>query len=199
MEIKSQIDFFNSIANTWDEICKHDMAKVGMILDLAKIQEGNNILDVGTGTGILIPSLSQRVGESGSIKAVDMAENMVELAMKKNSYKNVLYECGDVLEMKLDKDYYDKIICYSMFPHFKSRKAEAIDILAQKLKDGGKLIICHSQSREAINNFHKNVNKAVKEDKLPTMEIMREYFKDAKLKVVNEVDNEEMFVIIGYR
>lgn len=127
----------------------------------------NNILEVGTGTGILIPNLSQRVGKSGSIKAMDMAKNMVELAMKRNNYENVSFECGDVLEMKHDKVNYDQIICYSMFPHFKSRKAEAIDILAQKLKDGGKLVICHSQSREEKNNLHKKVNEAVKEDNYP--------------------------------
>lgn len=44
MEIKSQIDFFNSIANTWDEMCKHDMGKVKTILDLTQIKMGNHIL-----------------------------------------------------------------------------------------------------------------------------------------------------------
>lgn len=86
-----------------------------------------------------------------------------------------------------------------MFPHFKSRKAEAIETLAKKLKTGGELIICHSQSREAINNLHKNVDEAVKEDNLPPMEVMRAYFKDAGLEVVKEVDNEGMFVIVGCR
>ena len=67
MEIKSQIDFFNSVASTWDETCKHDIDKVERILDLTGIKPGNHILDVGTGTGVLIPSLYKRVGESGRI------------------------------------------------------------------------------------------------------------------------------------
>lgn len=110
--------FFNSLASTWDETCKHDIDKVEKILDLTGIKIGNHILDVGTGTGVLIPSLYKRVGKSGYIRAVDIAENMVKMAERKNNYENVSFECGDVLEMNHDKNTYDQIICYSIFPFF---------------------------------------------------------------------------------
>lgn len=194
--MKSQKEFFNSVANSWDEMCTHDMKKVEYILDLIEIQAGSHILDVGTGTGVLIPSLSQRVTESGHIKAMDVAEKMIEVAQKKNNYHNVVFECKDVLENKGDEECYDHIICYSMFPHFQ-HKEEAVKRLSEKLKIGGKLTICHSQSREAINNLHKSVDDTVKEDNLPTIEIIKQYFLEAGLKVVTEVDNEEMFVIVG--
>lgn len=197
--MKSQKDFFNSVARKWDELCNHDMAKVESILDLLEIKAGSHILDVGTGTGILIPSLSQRVAQSGRIKVIDVAEKMIEVAQQKNKYENIIFECGDVLDMNYDEAIYDHIICYSMFPHFQYRKAEAVDKLAQKLKIGGKLMICHSQSRELINNLHKQVDDAVKEDNLPEMTIMRKYFLDAGLKVLRELDNTDMFVIIGCR
>lgn len=195
--MKSQKEFFNNLASTWDEICKHDMVKVESILDLVEIKEGSNVLDVGTGTGVLIPSLCERVVKSGFIKAIDVAEKMIEVARQKNKYENVVFECYDVLDANGDDTRYDYVICYSMFPHFKSRKAEAVVKLAQKLKAGGKLTICHSQSRETINNLHKQVDEVVKEDNLPPMSILKEYFLDAGLKVLKEVDNEDMFVIIG--
>lgn len=106
MEIKSQRDFFNSVAHTWDEICKHDKNKIETILDLTTIKAGNHILDVGTGTGVLIPSLSQRVTGTGRIKAVDMAEKMIQVAKQKNDYDNVSFECGDILDEKEDKENY---------------------------------------------------------------------------------------------
>jgi len=62
--MKSQKYFFNSVASTWDETCNHDMIKVESILDLIEIKSGSHILDVGTGTGVLIPSLYQRVTQS---------------------------------------------------------------------------------------------------------------------------------------
>lgn len=196
--MKLKKDFFNRVADSWDEMCNHDMKKVEYILDLVDIQAGSKILDVGTGTGILIPSLYKRVTSSGKIKAIDMAENMIEVAKKKNNYDNVIFECNDILKNNGDETCYDYIICYSMFPHFQC-KEEAVEKLTQKLKKGGKLTICHSQSREAINNLHKRVDDTVKEDNLPKMEILTEYLLESGLKVVKEVDNEDMFVVIGSR
>lgn len=196
--MKSQKEFFNSMAAMWDEISKHDMGKVEYILDLMDIKPGDYILDVGTGTGILIPSLYKRTTSIGIIKAVDLSENMIVEARIKNNFENVEYYCGDVLEME-DGNNYDHIICYSMFPHFKSRQAQAIKILSQKLAPNGKLMISHSQSREEINDLHKDVEKPVKEDNLPTMEVLESYFLDANLNVVMKIDSDEMFVIIGCR
>lgn len=196
--MKSQQEFFNNVAYNWDKMCNHDMKKVEYILELIGIQEGSYVLDVGTGTGVLIPSLSKRVTNSGHIKAVDIADKMIEVAKQKNIYENVVFECKDVLEYKGDEKYYDHIICYSMFPHFRN-KEEAIKSLSKKLKVGGKLTICHSQSRKAINNLHKSANEIVKEDNLPTLEIIKEYFLSANLKVIKEIDSEELFVVIGYK
>lgn len=196
--MKLKKDFFNSVADSWDEMCNHDMKKVEYILDLVDIQAGSRILDVGTGTGILIPSLYKRVTGSGKIKAVDMAEKMIEVARKKNSFENVVFECKDILKKDNDEEYYDYIICYSMFPHFHC-KEEAVEKLSRKLKRGGKLTICHSQSREAINKLHKRVDDTVKEDNLPEMEKLEQYFSESGLEVVEQVDNQDMFVVIGSR
>lgn len=194
--MKFQKDFFNRMANTWDEVCNHNMTKVEYILDLIDIKKGSNVLDVGTGTGVLIPSLSQRVGKSGKVRAVDIAEKMIEVAREKNKYENVIFECTDILEDDQIGNY-DYIICYSMFPHFQDRKEEAVHKLTGKLKENGKLIICHSQSREDINKLHKGVDETVREDNLPTMKTIGSFFSRAGLKVLEEVDNENMFVIIG--
>lgn len=194
--MKSQKDFFNDVAHSWDEMCIHDMNKVEYILNLVDIQAGSHILDVGTGTGVLIPSLYKRVTKSGRIKAMDVSEKMIEVAELKNNYPNVIFQCKDVLENNGHEAYYDHIICYSMFPHFQF-KEQAVQRLSEQLKLGGNLTICHSQSREAINNLHKSADDTVKEDNLPTIEIIKQYFLKAGLKVVKEVDNEEMFVILG--
>ncbi len=196
--MKSAKDFFNGLASSWDEICQHDMDKVEFILNLVGIQQGSKVLDVGTGTGVLIPSLSRRTTSLGHIKAIDLAEKMIEIAQEKNKYDNVEFECGDVLESNGDQASYDHIICYSSFPHFQC-KATAIAKLSQKLKKGGKLTICHSQSREMINRLHQRSADPVKEDNLPAMEIIRQYYHRAGLKVLKEVDDQAMFVLIGGR
>lgn len=195
--MESQKAFFNSVANVWDKMCHHDMGKVEYILDLLEIKTGDCVLDVGTGTGILIANLYDRVTSIGKIKAVDLSDKMLEIAQKKYNYDNVIFKCGDVLSLDGDEETYDHIICYSMFPHFQSRKEEAIKKLAWKLKKGGKLMICHSQSRNAINKVHKKIDGAVQGDHLPTMDRMSKYFLNADLKTLNIINNDNMYVIMG--
>ena len=194
--MNAQMEFFNRVASSWDQSCHHDMSKVESILDLAGIQKGSRILDVGTGTGVLVPSLARRVAETGRVRAVDVAEKMIEVAAGNHRYGNVEFECRDALVH--EKSVYDHVICYSMFPHFQDKR-EAIEKLAGKVKSGGCLMICHSQSRLAINRLHRRVDQAVKNDELPSMEILKGYFIDSGLSVKVEIDDTEMFVIIGER
>ena len=73
--------YFNEAANTWDE--KYYTPELASFLEKIVpkfgLSSGQSILDVGTGTGILIPYLVQAVGRSGSITAIDYAEEMVHL------------------------------------------------------------------------------------------------------------------------
>ncbi|EGY80680.1 class I SAM-dependent methyltransferase [Peptoniphilus indolicus] len=192
----NQREFFNSMAEKWDSFCKHDNKKIIEILNLLEIKPSDKVLDVGTGTGILIPFLLERVGKGGEVCAVDISEKMIEVAMKKYAASNLTFKNEDILDCDLNTRYYDKVICYSMFPHFEDKK-KAIEKLRKYLNENGKLIICHSQSREAINNLHKDSSIVVEKDILPKMEILENYFIGANYKVLKKVDSEEMFVVIA--
>lgn len=189
-------EYFNSIAEKWDDMVSHNEHKIKSILDMAGLREGFRVLDAGTGTGILIPFLHSYVGNSGSIIAVDLAERMIEIARNKYGFENVHFAAEDVLEMDIPEGYFDCIMCYSMFPHFDNKKA-AVQKLARYLKKDGKLVICHSQSREAINNLHRNMSEPVQNDNLPSADILKEFFDSSAIEAISVVDNEDMFVIIG--
>ena len=194
----NQRDFFNSMAEKWDSICNHDQNKINEILDLSDIQQGANVLDVGTGTGIMIPFLISRVGNTGKITAVDIADKMIEIAKSKNSYENVSFLVGDVFNLDLPVGYYDVIMCYSVFPHFEYKLTVA-EKLGKFLKPGGKIVICHSQSRDEINHMHKDSSPAVSMDYLPDAETIKGYFGNYNYKTIVEVDNERIFVVIGQK
>lgn len=192
----TQKDFFNSMAEVWDTAYYHNTDKIKYILNLLNTKRGSKILDVGTGTGILVPFLSEEVGIQGEITAIDFSYKMIEVAQRKYAYKNVSFICDDVFGVDFPNEYFDFIICYSVFPHFEDKQS-AINILSKYLKDGGKLAIFHSQSREAINNLHKKITEVVVEDNLPTIDVIKGYFKNSNLKTISEIDNGEMFVIIA--
>lgn len=55
---------------------------VGPMLDAVDAQLGDQVLDVGTGTGVLARAALQRVGSAGSVIAVDPNEGMLTVAAR---------------------------------------------------------------------------------------------------------------------
>lgn len=189
-------DYFNMMADKWDSICNHNNNKINEILNLVNIRTGSKILDVGTGTGILIPYLADRIGNTGRITAVDLSDKMIAIA--KSKYPNICadFVAGDIFSLALPFGCYDVIMFYSVFPHLVDKYA-AVRILSKLLKPGGKFVICHSQSRHDINLLHKNGSIAIVNDILPEASIIKYYFSVSGLNTIAEVDNERMFVLIG--
>lgn len=181
-------EFFNNLAYKWDEICHHDDKKIRKILDLAEIKENSKILDIGTGTGILISYLLEK--SPSKLVGVDISENMIEVAMKKYKDKNVKFIVSDIMDFNEDK--YDYIFIYSAYPHFKE-KEKLFEHLLKLLNNNGKVIIAHSQSRDEINHVHSK-SDVVKDDVLLPIEdnvkIINKY-----LKANKTVDNSEMYYI----
>lgn len=190
-------EFFNAKAAQWDAHCRHDQGTINRILDLVNIRPGDKILDIGTGTGVLIPFLVSRVGSTGEIIGVDMAEKMIEAAQKKYAcYPHVHFVVGDIFQMDLPDACFDVIMCYSVFPHFEEQ-ASVPERLGVFLRPGGKLAVCHSMSRDQINKVHQNASSAVSGDYLPDADTIKGFYLAAGYDIVEETDNEKMFVVVG--
>ncbi|MDR0628838.1 MAG: methyltransferase domain-containing protein [Treponema sp.] len=190
MVIEKQ-DFFNDLAEQWDEKNKWNMDKIALMLKLLYIQEGDAALDVGTGTGVLIPLLTSY---TGNITAIDSAEKMIQIARKKFEGRGVNFIHGDALEYPFPDASFDHIICYSVFPHFDD-KPLAIARLAKKLKPGGLLSVLHSSSKERINGVHVHApSMDIKWDSLPPAQVLVPCARDNGLREEIVIDNGEMYL-----
>jgi demethylmenaquinone methyltransferase/2-methoxy-6-polyprenyl-1,4-benzoquinol methylase len=190
-------DFFNEKAGVWDEISVHNLEKVQYIAELLEIHGGDRILDVGTGTGILIP-FYERYLVDGSVVAVDYSEKMIEVARSKYPEKEhplISYLVSDVYELKYDAEF-DLVVCYSCFPHFGDQPL-ALKILSKALRKGGRLAVAHSDSAKKINGVHMNGGVAVGNDFLPSMELLKQMMKESGLAVTFERDDESYFICIA--
>lgn len=122
--------YFNEAADTWDEkYCTHELATfLEKILPEFGLKPGQSILDVGTGTGVLIPFLLQAIGSSGSITAVDYAQKMVEKCKSKYSHlPNVAIEVQDVEELNYPESF-DAATCFGLFPHLENKEKALYNI-----------------------------------------------------------------------
>ena len=187
-------EYFDSVAGNWDGICRHDRGKISMILDLIGLAEGDRVLDVGTGTGILVPFLLERIGRTGAVHGVDISAEMLEVARSKQKVPNVRFIHGDILYLPLPKEGYDHVICYSVFPHL-GEKRIVIGVLARCLKAGGRLTICHSSGREEINRHHQSSHPAVANDYLPRLDALKEVLVGAGLESYVSVDSDNMYLV----
>ncbi len=60
IDIKEVIDFFDNIADKWDEMEIRSDEVINKIMDNGGIEEGVSVLDVACGTGTLIPDYLKR-------------------------------------------------------------------------------------------------------------------------------------------
>ena len=192
-----QRDFFNEKAGIWDKITVHNLEKVQYIIELLGLHSNDRVLDVGTGTGIMIP-FYERYLVDGSVVAVDYSEKMIEVARSKYPEKEhplISYLVSDVYQLKYDADF-DLVVCYSCFPHFVDQHL-AIKILSKALKKGGCLVVAHSDSAKTINGVHMNGGVEIGNDFLPSMELLKQTMKKSGLAVTFERDDESYFICIA--
>lgn len=143
--------FFDTMAERWDAISVHNPDKIRTILQLIPLHEGAAILDVGCGTGVLESYLLAY--HPKRVVAVDIAPQMIRKARDKYAAAaDVLdFRCLDVMEIQ--EETFDYILIYSAYPHF-MEPSKLIRHLYDLLNPGGRLIICHSESKEKINRHH---------------------------------------------
>ena len=71
-----------SLAGGLDSGIRKLLQNPGRILN-AHVREGMTVLDLGCGPGFFSVEMARRVGESGSVIAVDLQEGMLERLRKK--------------------------------------------------------------------------------------------------------------------
>lgn len=149
--------YFNSRADIWDaKIAEKDAAKLARMARELGLKPGSTVLDVGTGTGILVPFILEIIGNEGKLVCLDSAEKMLDKARAKNFMGNIEFICADIEETRLADNAFDTIVCYSSFPHFQD-KLKALKEIGRLLKKGGKVIICHTSSRDFIRQIHQKI------------------------------------------
>ena len=183
--------YFNQRAVSWDEnSSERDTSKLERMARRLNIEPGSALLDVGTGTGVFVPYLLSRIGKNGQIVALDIAEEMLKQARAKGFNGNIDYLQADVTNIPLRSEIFDIVVCYSSFPHFQD-KPRAFTEMHRVIRRGGRLLICHTRSRAAINETHHQI-PVLKNDTIPDqneMQLMLVAAGFTEIKVGDNSDN----------
>ncbi|UCD21956.1 MAG: methyltransferase domain-containing protein [Chloroflexota bacterium] len=190
-------EYFDQLAPTWDKEFTPDRLKcLGNIVKGLGIKPGYYVLDIGSGTGVLLPFLVSEVGDQGRIVALDFSADMLIQAQTKNFPPVVGVAQADVLAIPLSDSSMDLALCNSAFPHF-GDQARALQEIARVLRSNGRLVICHTMSREMLNRFHQSIGGIVAHDLLPDETQLRKLIKQAGLTVTHFEDGSERYLVIA--
>ena len=162
-------EYFDKTASTWDErfITPSLSSFLENLVPQFGLNAGQSVLDVGTGTGVLIPYLVKAVGPSGSVTAIDYSEKMVQTCKRKHSHiKNVNIKVGNIVEDTIQPQTFDAVVCFGVFPHL-NHKQKALQNINSLLNPAGKLVIAHALSSEELKVHHKKVSNNLAHAVLP--------------------------------
>ncbi len=192
--------FFNALAAGWDDrFYTPEMQErlKGLVSDFG-LKSASRVLDIGTGTGGLIPYILNAIGPSGSVEAVDFAEEMVEIGRKKfKDQARVSFHLSAIESMPFEDEGFDYVICFGTFPHLDD-KERALAEISRVLKQGGTLIVAHALSSAEIRAHHQGADP-VSRDFLPAEPEMRQLLRSRGFEVVRLIDRSGYYLCEGIK
>jgi len=196
--------FFNDHAEKWIEMWYKDHSSghdnkhakdFERLFSLVSLKQGDNVLDVGCGTGILVPFILDRIGATGTIYELDFAEKMIETNRNMHNEPNIRFLVSDAEDTPLDEASCDAVICFSCFPHFHD-KEKAMKRLSRILKPHGVFVVAHFDSSDGINRHHGSCD-AVMHDHLPDRAAMNSLIERSGLDINLFIDEPGFYCIIA--
>lgn len=90
------------------------------LIDRANIQEGDRVLDVACGTGVVARHAAPRVGDTGSVVGLDINEGMLAVAERTAAEVQPAIEWrqGDVTDLPFSVEYFDVVFCQQALQFF---------------------------------------------------------------------------------
>jgi ubiquinone/menaquinone biosynthesis C-methylase UbiE len=189
-----RIAFFDRLAMEWDESEQDPAAtraRLDQLVDILGLRPGEDLLEVGFGTGQLTGWLADRV-RPGRVVGIDFSPKMLQKAQAKGLAAE--FRLADACRDDLGQAEFDVVLCFHSFPHFRDPLA-ALRNFARSLKPRGRLIVMHLRKRSEVNAFHKSLGGVVGADCLPADREWETWLRQAGLKTPKIIDEPDLFFL----
>jgi ubiquinone/menaquinone biosynthesis C-methylase UbiE len=137
-------DVFNSASDYFDAPALSFWNRFGgATIDRLSLNDGDRVLDVCCGTGASAIPAALKVGSTGQVLGIDLAESLLELARHKSREQgldNIEFRCGDFENLGLASASFDAVVCvFGIF--FVPDMTAAVRELWRMVRPGGKIAI----------------------------------------------------------
>jgi ubiquinone/menaquinone biosynthesis C-methylase UbiE len=116
-------------------------------IKLARMQPGEQVLDVGSGTGTLALEVARRVGRAGRVVGIDPSPAQIARARAKAARRRppsvpIAFEIGVIEQLPFPAQTFDVVLSTLMMHHLPNPlKRQGLAEIARVLKPGGRLVI----------------------------------------------------------
>ncbi len=153
-----------------------------------RIEKNDAVLDVGSGTGILVPTI--RKYAPSQIYACDLSDNM--LAQLKKNYPEVTTIQADVKDLDLPDASVDVVFINACYPNI-AAKPEAFANIARMMKTGGRMVIAHPLGKAFVESLRQKAPYPL--DDFPDKEQAENLFRPFGFGVRKLVDDETLYIL----
>ncbi len=121
-----------------------DQPNSRMVVEMAQIQPGDKVLDVGCGTGSLTLTAARRVGPSGAAYGIDASPEMIAVARQKAQRSGfaTVFEVGLIEKLDFPDATFDVVISRLVIHHLPDElKRQGFAEILRVLKPGGRVFL----------------------------------------------------------
>ena len=111
---------------------------------LAQLKPGDQVLEVGCGTGSLTLAAKHQVGETGQAYGIDLIPKMIDVCRRKAEQAgvNIEFQVGGIDNIPYPEKKFDAVLCSFMIFHMSEGvRTRGIQEIRRVLKSGGRLVI----------------------------------------------------------
>jgi ubiquinone/menaquinone biosynthesis C-methylase UbiE len=138
------------------------------LLELAGVQRGQSVLDIGCGTGTLAIAATAHVGPTGSVVGIDASPQMVARAMRKAARAGApaTFQLAVAEQLPLPDARFDVVLSTLMFHHLpRKTREQCANEIRRVLKPGGRVFVVDfgkpQNRRGLLAHFHRHGHVAV--------------------------------------
>jgi len=155
-----------------------------------KITRGDTVLDVGSGTGILIPIIKKY--KPGCIHACDFSEGMLEQLRKNYPYVKTIM--ADVRDLNLPGGSIDAAFLNACYPNIVN-KASAFSNLSRMMKAEGRIVISHPLGKAFILSLKEIVPFPL--DEFPKRPEAGALLKPFGFEIETFIDEPKLYILVA--
>ncbi len=142
------------------------------LLDALAMKPGQRVCDMGCGNGFYTLRLARRLGERGTVYAVDIQQEMLDGLMRRaerQEIHNIRPICGSPIDPRLPAGTIDLVLMIDVYHEF-SHPQRMLDAIRRSLKPSGRIVLVEFRAEDPnvpIKPLHKMSKQQILKEIVP--------------------------------